>query len=423
LDSYKKRLLDSTIKEYFKELPALSIDGAKAVGKTATASRYAKHIMHLDIEEGLDVIAGGLDVLSLQPKPLLIDEWQRFPRSWDYIRRLVDTDNSPGQYLLTGSAIPRKAQTHSGAGRIVRLRMRPLSLEERDIETPAIRVKDLLNGSVDQVSARSELSLVHYIREVTASGFPGMRALSENIREAQLDSYLSNLTEHEFPESGTFVRKPDILQGWLRAYAAATASTASYQEILDASTPGESQKPSKATTLTYRDTLDSLWMTDRVPAWLPSTNPFAALSKGPKHFLADPALAARLLRLSADKLISGTARPLLKPKAGAAIGRLFEALIALSLQTYAQVNQARLYHFRSAKGDKEIDFIIERGLSLVAVEVKSSPEVTASDVRHLNWLAENCPDYDIACIVVTTGQNAYTRPDGIHVIPATLLGA
>ncbi|MCL2746657.1 MAG: AAA family ATPase, partial [Coriobacteriia bacterium] len=62
MDNYKKRLLDSTIKEYFKELPALSIDGAKAVGKTATAIRYAKHIMHLDIEEGIDVIAGGLDV-------------------------------------------------------------------------------------------------------------------------------------------------------------------------------------------------------------------------------------------------------------------------------------------------------------------------------------------------------------------------
>ena len=420
---YKKRLLDPIIKSYFKELPALSIDGAKAVGKTATASRYARHIMRLDIDEGIDLLGGGLPVLKAQQKPLLIDEWQRFPRSWDYVRRLVDEDSSPGQYLLTGSAIPQQTCTHSGAGRIVRLRMRPLSLEERELEVPAVRVKDLLNGSVDQINATSGLDLTNYITEITASGFPGIRPLSPVARETQLDSYLANLTEREFPENGVFVRKPAILLNWLRSYAAATASVSSYQAILDASTPGEDQKPSGKTTLAYRDTLDSLWITDRVQAWLPAGKTLTALGKKPKHFLADPALAARLLHITADQLLSGTARPLLTLNTGSTIGRFFEALVALSLQTYATVNRAGLFHFRSAKGDREIDFIMERGFSILAIEVKLSSDVTDADVAHLNWLAANYPDYAITRIVLNAGKNAYTRKDGIHVIPASLLGA
>ena len=423
MEQYRKRLLDPIIESYFKELPALSIDGAKAVGKTATASRYAEHTMHLDIDEGIDLLGGGLPVLKAQQKPLLLDEWQRFPRSWDYVRRLVDEDNSPGQYLLTGSAVPRKATTHSGAGRIVRLRMRPLSLEERELETPAIRMKDLLDGSIDQVGAASSLDLTDYITEITASGFPGIRPLSSNAQQVQLDSYIKNLTEREFSENGILVRKPDTLKRWLRAYAAATASTSSYQAILDASTPGETEKPSSKTTLNYRDALESLWIIDQVPAWLPTASPFTALGKSPKHFLADPALTARLLHITADQLLSGTAHPLLKQKTGTTIGRLFEALIALSLQTYAMVNDAELYHFRSAKGDREIDFIIERGFSIVAIEVKSSSEITGSDVEHLNWLSDNFPDYSITRVVLNSGKNAYTRPDGIHVIPAALLGA
>ncbi|MCL2746998.1 MAG: DUF4143 domain-containing protein [Coriobacteriia bacterium] len=429
MSAYKNRLLDPVIETYFAQLPALSLDGAKAVGKTATASRYASHILHVDRDDGEDIIQGGFEVLKAQQRPLLIDEWQRYPRSWDYVRRLVDEDYSPGQFLLTGSAIPREAQTHSGAGRIVRFRMRPMSLQERGLLEPTVSLKDLLSASVDRVSGSSNLNLTNYIEEIVASGFPGIRKLPNPSRELALDGYIKNLIEREFQEAGTFVRKPAILNNWLKAYGAATSSTTSYETILAASTPGEANKPSSKTTLSYRDTLDSLWMTDRVPAWAPSGSHLTALSKSPKHFLADPALAARLLRIDAQQLIRGTRHPLIKTisdkkvKKEGAIGRFFEALVALSLQTYAQVNNAELSHFRTRNGDREIDFIIEGGNAIVAIEVKSSASVDNSDVKHLNWLAEKYSDYNIMRIIITTGQNAYTRTDGVHVIPAALLGA
>jgi len=427
--AYKERLLDPVIKTHFAQLPALSIDGAKAVGKTATASRYANHILHIDRDDGEDIIQGGFEVLKAQQRPLLIDEWQRYPRSWDYVRRLVDEDYSPGQFLLTGSAIPRGAQTHSGAGRIVRFRMRPMSLQERGLQDPTVSLKDLLNNSIDRVSGSTSINLTDYIEEIISSGFPGIRELPGPSRELALDSYIRNLTEREFQEAGTFVRKPTILNNWLKAYGAATSSTASYETILAASTPGEANKPSSKTTLSYRDTLDSLWMTDRVPAWAPSGNHLTALSKSPKHFLADPALSARLLRIDAQQLIRGTRHPLIKAvpdkrvRKEGAIGRFFEALVALSLQTYAMVNNAELSHFRTVNGNREIDFIIEGDNAIVAAEVKSSASADSDDVKHLNWLAEKYSDYNIVRIIITTGQNAYTRPDGVHVIPAALLGA
>ena len=142
-----------------------------------------------------------------------------------------------------------------------------------------------------------------------------------------------------------------------------------------------------------------------------------------KHFLADPALVARLLHITAGQLISGATHALLNSRSGTTLGRLFESLVALSLQTYAQVNRAELRHFRSVKGDHEVDFIVERGFALIAIEAKISADITSDDVRHLNWLAASYTDYQIARVILAAGKYAYTRPGGVHVIPASLLCA
>ena len=419
---YTRRLIDDQLEKYFSGLPAISIDGAKSIGKTMTASRYVKQILRLDVDEGIDLMSGGLSALRAQQKPLLIDEWQKYPKSWDYVRRLVDEDYSSGQFLLTGSAIPRHARIHTGAGRIVRLRMRPMSLAERGLESPCISLDDLLSGKLSEVSGRSSLELVDYLEEITSSGFPEIRLLSEEIREIQLDSYIANIVDKEFPDNEIYIRKPEVLIAWLRSYAAATGTVTSYNKILNASTPGESNKPSKVTTQTYRDALDDLWITDRVLAWMPTNSPFSALGKAPKHYLADPALSARLLRVSQSQLLKGAHRKLHQPEKGTVMGRLFEALVALSLQTYAQTIRADLRHFRSNKGDREIDFIVERDFDIVAIEVKIGIDVDRDDVEHLNWLEETHPSYNITKVVLNTGEHAYTRLDGVHVIPAVLLG-
>jgi predicted AAA+ superfamily ATPase len=240
----------------------------------------------------------------------------------------------------------------------------------------------------------------------------------------------------EFPEFGQMVRKPDVLRNWLRAYAAATAGTASYQAILahsteplrgegsplDAATPGEHSKPAKNTTLVYRDTLESLWLIDKVEPWLPGGTSFKYLGKTPKHFLADPALSARLLDITPDRLLQGTGMEPLGSQEKTITGCLFEALTTLSLKTYALACNARLRHFRTSSGDHEVDFIIEKGKTIIAIEVKIAPTITGAELRHLHWLENQFTEYHVIKMVINSGPNAYTRKDGIHIVPLALLG-
>ena len=209
----------------------------------------------------------------------------------------------------------------------------------------------------------------------------------------------------------------------MTAYAAATATATSYGVILDAATPGDSDKPAKPTTAAYRDILSQLWLLEPVPGWLPARNFLARLAQAPKHHLADPALAARLLGATESSLLDGTVVGPAIPRKGTLLGGLFESLIALNLRVYAQAAEATVHHLRTRNGDHEIDFIIERDdHRVVAIEVKLSATVNDSDTTHLHWLRSQLGTDLIDSIIVTTGSHAYRRPDGIAVVPAALLG-
>ena len=185
-------------------------------------------------------------MIAADPTPLLVDECQRVPGTFDAMRRLVDEDPSGGRLLLTGSAPTR--QTHSGAGRVTTMRMRPLTLSERGIEVPTVSFAALLEGDTP-VRGRTRLGLPEYAGEILAGGFPGMRDLDERARQRQLDSYLDRIVGHDLVEAGYKVRRPATVTAWLRAYAAATGTTASWEKIRDAATSGVSDKPAKSTTL------------------------------------------------------------------------------------------------------------------------------------------------------------------------------
>ena len=129
--------------------------------------------------------------------------------------------------------------------------------------------------------------------------------MPDRARRAQLDGYLARVVERDFPEQGHPVRRAATLRAWLAAYAAATSTTAGYSTIVNAATPGEPDKPAKTTVIAYRDVLTLLWLLDPVPGWAPSRRPFTRLQRAPKHHLADPALAARLLGATSDSLLGG----------------------------------------------------------------------------------------------------------------------
>jgi predicted AAA+ superfamily ATPase len=268
------------------------------------------------------------------------------------------------------------------------------------------------------------MGLDDYVDEVVASGLPGLRPLPEELRRRQLDGYLDQAVRHDLMIQGLRTRSPDALRRWLNAYAAATATTASYNAILDAATAGEAEKPARSTIEGLREALSQLWLLDPVPAWLPQANLLEQLGQAPKHHLADPALAARLLGLDPEVLLGRRRGRGALSRPTALLGPLFESLVTLSVRVYGQAHSCRTYHLRLHRGRREIDLILERpDGAVLAIEIKLSTTVADSDVEHLNWLEQQLGDRVLDRVVITTGRQAFRRADGVAVVPAALLGA
>jgi predicted AAA+ superfamily ATPase len=422
--AYQERVVDSELDELVQALGAVALEGAKAVGKTATAARRATTVHRLDEPEQRAVAEADLDRLLASSPPVLIDEWQKVTPIWDKVRRAVDDGVAPGQFLLTGSSSPKDDGTHSGGGRIVSVRMRPMSLAERWPGEASVSLADILGGGRPAVHGRTQRRLEDYASEVVRSGFPGIRELTGRPLRAQLDGYLQRIVDRDFPELGHPVRNTGGLRRWMSAYAAATATTASFERVRAAATAGESRPPAKTTVQPYREVLERLFVLDDVPGWMPARNPLSRLTMAPKHHLGDPALAARLLGMSERALLNGEGPEPVVPRDGAFLGALFESLVTLSLKVYAQAGEATVKHLRLLGGEHEIDLIIEREDGrVVAIEVKLASSPRNDAVKHLNWLQSEIGDDDLLDrVIVTTGAEAYRRADGVAVIPAALLG-
>lgn len=413
---YLERAVDAQLDRLLPHVGAIAIDGPKAVGKTETAQRRATTTLRLDAPSDVQVIESDPSFASLPAGTILIDEWQKLPSSWDFVRRAVDSGAAAGRFLLTGSATPQSGvDTHSGAGRILSLRMRPLALFERHGAHPTVSITELMQGTAT-IAGETPWLLKDYAGAIASSGFPGFNEAPEFVINEQLDSYLQRIVDRDLAEQGYIVRNRDGLLRWLAAYAAASSTTTSYSELLDAATPGEGAKPAKSTTLTYREKLSEIWMLDPVPAWDLKRAPFSGLAKAPKHQLADPAFVLRLLGIPSAKLIS--------PQFSYLLGPLFESLATLSVRVALEANFGTVGHLRTLKGNHEVDLIAQsQDGSIVAFEVKLAAHVRDEDVAHLHWLKKQRPDDINDLVIITTGSRAYRRADGVAVIPLALLGA
>jgi uncharacterized protein len=416
---YVRRAVDDALDELLPELPAILLDGPKAVGKTTTALQRAKSTKKLYLQQDLDRAALRPSWLVEGEKPILLDEWQKLPQSWELVKERVDQDYSGGQFLLTGS-LPQIG-AHSGAGRITSLRMRPLGLSERAVEPQTVSFGSLMAGNVE-VSGSTAFSSEQYAAEIARSGFFGIRSKTGNALRVTLDGYLQRVIDTDVRELGLNVRRPATLAAWLRAYAAATATVAKWEIIRDAATSGSEGPPTKATSLPYRDTLTRLRILDELPAWIPSRNHFTRVGSASKHYLADPALALALLDVSAEQLIgevgfrpTGFDKPL--------FGRMFEALAALTVRNLAEAKFAKVMHFRDSKGNHEVDLIVQRpDGKILAIETKLSETVSPSDFKHLHWLSDELGDDLVGKVVLYAGKDAYTA-QGVSVVPLALLGS
>ena len=422
---YEKRLIDSILKEYVDELPAILLEGAKAVGKTETCKQLASTEYRMDNAAQRELLQNNPDIILQNAKPVLIDEWQLAPSLWSYVRHAVDDGLPNGSVLFTGSSIRVNSRVHSGAGRIIRLKLRPYSIEERNLSDSYIRIADLFNfGSKATVNGETDKTLVDYLDEIYRSGFPGIRNKSERIQKVLLKSYVTNIAEHEFEENGFKILNPHSLLAWMRIYAASIGTETKQSTLINAATASDAI-PSAPTVSKYREALEILDITDEVQPFLPMGKIYGNLAKGTKHFMLDPAIALSLLGVEKDELIDYQVPKYVSKFHQTLTGQLIESFVYQSLVVYADVNDAQFSYYRNSRGTREIDFILQKGHRLILFEVKANPDVKDAYIRHLNWFEDEIGDeFKVTKVLLNTGRYAYTRQeDHVHVIPLALLGA
>ena len=414
--NYLPRVADAQLESRLRAVGAVVIEGLKSCGKTATARQFAASEVLLDAEpDAARAVEVDPQIVLDGDTPRLLDEWQRAPRLWDLVRRAVDDRGRPGQFILTGSATPRDDYPrHSGAGRIATLRMRTMTLTEQRVTTPGISLAHLFKGEA-VLSAISELAFRDYVHHVVVGGWPQLVGADEATSRAFLDGYIDAIVEHDIDEVSGATRNPRLVRRFLHAYAQLTAHPATISTIIARTRDDadELRGPSRYAADPYLDALGRMMIVDEIPAWDPSVRSSKRLVSTPKRMLGDPSLAAALLGVSSNRLISD-----LKT-----LGFLFESLVAHDLRVYAEAAGAACYHYREHDGRLEVDYVVEdRSGDWIGVEVKLGDSQIDSAAESLKKLAGRVPRVPKALVVVTPGSYGYLREDGVHVVPLGCLG-
>lgn len=414
---YLPRLADGLLDEQLGAMGAVLIEGVKGCGKTETARQRAASEVLLDTDPEAERRAAIDPRLLLDGEtPRLLDEWQRAERVWDAVRRAVDDRGRAGQFILTGSAAPTdRVQRHSGAGRFGTLRMRTMTMTEKLATTAAVSVAGLLVGGSPEPS-NSPLTLQDYLRHIAIGGWPLLANADEKAARTYLDGYLDIIVERDIDDVSGAPRNPRLVRRFLHAYAQVVSHTASLATIVKRShddIDDGSAAPSRDAGRTYLNALRRMMIVDEVPAWEPSVRSSKRLMTTPKRHLADVSLAAALLQMSSARMLEDLETT----------GFLFESLVAHDLRIYAEAGGASCYHYREADGRLEVDYVLEtRDGAWVGVEVKLGESEVDKASASLHRLAERVKRAPGALVVITGTSLAYTRPDGVHVIPLGVLG-
>lgn len=415
-DGYRRRTTDVEVERTLAAMPAVMIEGPKGCGKTWTGRNFARSEVlfdrDLNARRSVSLVAG----LVLEgEEPRLLDEWQLAPEVWNQVRHASDEGHRTGRFILTGSAVPADDITrHSGAGRIARVRMRPMSLLETGESTGEVSLGALLDGA--EVGARRpDPDLRDVLDALCRGGWP--RLLDRSVTDAQLflDNYMAELCRTDISSVDGVERDPGGVARLVASVARNVATTASFSKLA-AEAAGD--RPLNRTTATeYLRSLERLFVVEDAPAWRTHLRSRATLQSSPKRHFVDPSLAAAALGATPERLLADLR----------ALGFLFESLAVRDLRIYGQASQASVYHYRDS--DRlEVDVVVEaRDGRWLASEVKlGGDEGIEQAARSLLRLRSKVDDSRMPApsklLIITAAGYGYDRPDGTTVLPITALG-
>ena len=407
MTAYVPRLLDSELTEVLAGHPAVLVVGPRACGKTTTTRRLCRSALRLDIPAQAAVVRADPDAaLRGLDEPILIDEWQLVPEILGAVKRAVDGEPRPGRFVLTGSSqADLTASGRPATGRIVRLTMYPLVGRERHGD-PASRslIDRILDDGADAFGTNPTTGwdLHDYVTEALVSGWPeALRASTDRARDRWLTSYVDHLVTRDAPALGV-ARDPIRMRKYLQVIAANTAGVPTHKLLYDAADIG------RLTAASYDDLLDTLFITDRIPAW--AGNRMDRAIRLPKRYLIDPGLIAPLLRVD-DRRVS---------RDSDLLGRIIDTFVAAQIRAECALSVvgADMFHLRDANGRREVDLLIEaRDGRVVGIEVKATAAPTAADARHLEWLQTTLGSRLAASLLIHTGPRLFKLSKNVLAVP------
>lgn len=416
MTGYRHRVVDGLLRERLRSSGAVVLEGAKASGKTFTAEQHAASRIYLDQD---DAALAALEVdpalaLSGEP-PQLVDEWQlQATRVWNHVRAQVNRRGVPGQYILTGSAVPvDDDRRHTGAGRFAHVRMRPMSLFESGESTGAMSLAALMTGERPTAPA-TELSVPDLADLIVRGGWPLNLRLSTAAAARANADYLRTIAEVDVPRVDSR-RGPQLATRLTGALARNTAMELKVARLV-AAVSAQGDPIARTTAYNYLAVLERLMLLEPQPAWSTHLRSRARLRTAPRAHLVDPSLAAAAMQAGPERLL-GDVRTM---------GLLFESLVVRDLRVYADVLDAEVCHYRDSN-DAEVDAVVQtRGGAWGAFEVKlGTGSIDAWAAKLLKFAADVDTEKvgpPVVLAVVTGTGYGYTRPDGVVVLPVGALG-
>ncbi len=414
--SYTPRVVDAELTDRLRTAGAIVIEGPRACGKTETARQVAASEVLLDVDaNAVTAVEVAPAVVLDGATPRLIDEWQVSPAVWNHVRRAVDARRRPGQFILTGSAVPSDDVTrHTGAGRMARLRMRPMSLFESGHATGAISLRRLLRGQSKAV-ADPGMTVPDVIERIVVGGWPALCHLSVPSAQRAMRDYLDEVRRADLARVVVGRRDPDRVAKLL-ASLGRTVATPALLSTLGADAGGADGALADETVRGYLDALGRLMIVEDQPAWSPKLRSRSRLRTAVKRHFVDPALAVAALRATPDRLLKDLEWT----------GFLFESLVVRDLRVLSQAQGAEVAHYRDNTG-LEVDAIVSApDGTWAAFEVKLGQSRIEEAAGNLLTFASRIETRAVgppaALGVIVASGAGYRRRDGVAVIPIGALG-
>ena len=419
-EDYRPRLIDNIIDSYLEAFGAVCVEGPKWCGKTWTSSYHCKSEIMLGNPDGNfqnRQLAQMSPSLVLEGEtPRLIDEWQEVPQLWDAVRYKVDQSGNKGQFILTGSATPNhKGILHSGAGRIAKLRMRPMSLFESGNSSGDISLKDICEGRIEP-KISGEVDLRKLIDFIIRGGWPANQETTLKQAAYLPIQYIRAVLDDDVYRIDNVKRDKHKMELLLRSLARNEATTVTNKKLKNDIKEIDDEDIDVETVSAYLDVFQRLFLTDNQKPFEAKLRSSIRIKQAEKRHLSDPSLAAALLNAAPEMLLNDLNT----------LGFLFEALCERDLKIYAESFDAELYHYQDYNNN-EMDAVIAMPdgkwcgfeIKLGANQIDMAAENLIKIKNEIKASGGIAPDS--LCVICGLSNAAYQRPDGVFVVPITAL--